>query len=79
MWPQKATFNRKIHEFDHHKLSVDHSLGDVALVSDFYIKVSHLNVLRRCSLSEGTRLKSRARYRLPWQVYRGFFQSFLPH
>ena len=79
MWPQKATVKRKIHEFDYRKLSMDHSLGVAALVTEFYIKVSHLSVLRRCSHSEGARLKSRAKYRLPWQVYRGFFQSFLLH
>jgi hypothetical protein len=78
-WPKKATFDRKIKEFDYHKHSVDHSLGDAALVSQSYIQVSYLSVLRRCSLSKGTRLKSRARYRLPWQVYLGFFQSFLTH
>lgn len=76
MWPQKAVFNRKIHEFDHHKLSVDHSLGDAALVSEFYKKVSHLSVLRRCSHSERTRLKSRAKYRLPWQLFSWFFSAF---
>jgi hypothetical protein len=77
MWPKKATFNRKIHEFDHRKVSIDHSLGDAALVSEFYKKVSHLSVLRRCSHTEGTRLKSRAKYRLPWQVI-SWFLSALP-
>jgi len=58
---------------------VDHSLGDAALVSEFYTKASHLSVLRRCSHSERTRLKCGAKYRLPWQLYRGFFQSFPSH